>query len=183
MTIVLAVLLGSLFGFILHRVGASNPQNIINMLRLKDLHLMKAILLAIGLSTIVLFMGLAFGIINNANLSVKAAYSGVLAGGAIFGLGFALAGYCPGTALAALGEGRKDALSFVLGGLVGAGLLMGTYRWLQQEGWFDSWFGGKVTLAQTDMYESILTAQGNIVPIIIGLLFVGVAVALNRLAR
>jgi hypothetical protein len=48
MDIVLAIILGIFFGFALQRVGATNPQNIINMLRLKDLHLMKAIFFAIG---------------------------------------------------------------------------------------------------------------------------------------
>jgi len=38
MNIVLAIILGIFFGFTLQRVGATNPQNIINMLRLKDLH-------------------------------------------------------------------------------------------------------------------------------------------------
>ena len=45
--VVLAIILGMFFGFALQRVGATNPQNIINMLRLKDLHLMKAIFFAI----------------------------------------------------------------------------------------------------------------------------------------
>ena len=59
MELILALFLGTLFGFVLHRVGASNPENIINMLRLTDLHLMKAILFAIGASSSVLFIGMA----------------------------------------------------------------------------------------------------------------------------
>ncbi|MEA2061106.1 MAG: DUF6691 family protein [Thermodesulfobacteriota bacterium] len=112
MTIILAVVLGIFFGFALQRVGATNPQNIINMLRLKDLHLMKAIFFAIGISSIFLFVLMAVGVINAAHLSVKSSYIGVIIGGALLGLGFAVAGYCPGTSLGALAEGRKDALFF-----------------------------------------------------------------------
>ena len=120
MTIVLAIILGIFFGFALQRVGATNPQNIINMLRIVDLHLMKAIFFAIGISSTLLFLFISVGLIDAGHLSVKSSYIGVVVGGAILGLGFAVAGYCPGTGLAALADGRKDAFFFVGGGLLGA---------------------------------------------------------------
>ena len=49
--IVLAAVFGLLFGFILQKSGAANPQRIIDMLRLKDSHLVKVILFAIGFSS------------------------------------------------------------------------------------------------------------------------------------
>jgi hypothetical protein len=54
------------------------------------------------------------------NLSVKSSYIGVIVGGALLGLGFAVAGYCPGTGLTALADGREDALFFIGGGFLGA---------------------------------------------------------------
>ncbi len=50
MNIVLAIILGLLFGFILQKAGAANPQRILGMLRLNDLHLAKVILFAIGIN-------------------------------------------------------------------------------------------------------------------------------------
>lgn len=120
MNILLAIILGTAFGFALDRAKASNPEKIINMLRLKDFHLMKVILFAIGFSSFLLFSLLALNIISNTHLSVKTSYIGVLLGGAILGIGFAIGGYCPGTSIVAAGRGRKDALSFILGGLLGA---------------------------------------------------------------
>ncbi len=88
MNIVLAIILGTAFGFALDRAKASNPQKIINMLRLKDFHLMKVILFAIGFSSLLLFILLALNVIDAGHLSVKPAYSGVVIGGAILGIWF-----------------------------------------------------------------------------------------------
>ena len=183
MEIFLAIFLGTLFGFVLHRVGASNPENILNMLRLTDLNLMKAILLGIGLSSIGLFLLMAAGVIDTGHLSVKESYVGVIIGGAILGLGFGTAGYCPGTGLAGLGDGRRDAVAFVLGGLVGAFAYMLTYPAWKASGLLDGVLGGKTTLAVTgnDAYGAVLTGvPGWLVALVVGALFVIIAWALPR---
>lgn len=151
MTIALAIIVGLAFGFVLHRVGAGNPQHIINMLRLQDLHLAKVILFGIGSSSLVLFILLATGFIDQSHISIKAAYTGVIIGGLIFGIGFAVGGYCPGTCLVGVGGGRKDAIYFVFGGLFGAGVFTLMYGWLKSTfpSLFDSIAGGKTTLADT----------------------------------
>lgn len=160
MSIILAIIVGMAFGFVLHRVGAGNPQYLINMLRLQDLHLAKVILFAIGTSSLVLFILLATGFIEPSHISIKAAYSGVIVGGLIFGIGFAVGGYCPGTCLVGAGSGRKDALFFILGGLVGAGIFTLIYGWLKLT--FPSLFadiaGGKATLADTgiDAFQGLI---------------------------
>jgi uncharacterized membrane protein YedE/YeeE len=183
MEIILALFLGTLFGFVLHRVGASNPENIINMLRLTDLHLMKAILLGIGLSSIALFLGMTTGLIAPGHLSVKASSLGVLIGGAILGLGFGIAGYCPGTGLAAIGDGRRDAAVFVVGGLAGAFAYMLTYPLWKEAGILDDIVGGKATLAVTgnDSYVALLSGvPGWLVALVIGVVFIAIAWILPR---
>ena len=161
MQIVLAIILGLMFGFILERVGATDPDKIVGMLRLKDLHLMKAIFSAIGLSSIILFSGVLLGFVNVEHLSIKAIYPGVLVGGALLGLGWAIGGYCPGTGIVAAGRGRKDAWFFLMGGLVGAGLFMVQYDVLKEAGLMDSWFGGKATLVDTGAKGATSLMQGS----------------------
>ena len=148
MSIILAIILGLLFGFILQKIGAANPQKIINMLRLNDFHLMKAILFGIGISSLLLFVLLNIGVINSGNLSVKASYAGVIIGGGILGLGWAIAGFCPGTGIVAAGAGRKDALFFILGGLFGAFVFTLLYASLKGTFLFAD-LGGKITIAAT----------------------------------
>lgn len=150
MEILLAILLGLFFGFVLQKAGAANPERIIDMLRFKDFHLMKTIFLGIGLSSLLLFTLMALGIVDNSNLSVKTANIGVIIGGAIMGTGWALAGFCPGTGVVAAGAGRKDALSFIIGGLVGAFLFTLAYGLLKSSFLFNKIAGGKVTLAATN---------------------------------
>ncbi|MFP4314452.1 MAG: DUF6691 family protein, partial [Alphaproteobacteria bacterium] len=184
MEIFYAITLGLLFGFALNRAGATNPQNIINMLRLTDTFLMKAILLAIGISAIGLFGSLALGLIDPSHVSIKSAYIGVIVGGALLGIGFALAGYCPGTGLAAMATGRKDAIAFVIGGFVGAFIYMLGFGWLENNTpLFQEISGGDVSLALTgnDKYDAILPQLGGpFLGIIIGIAFCLIAIALPK---
>ena len=180
MSIILAIVIGFLFGFILQKIGASNPQKIINMLRLKDLHLMKTILFAIGLSNLLLFTLLLFGIVDVSHLSIKSSYVGVFIGGGIMGLGWAISGFCPGTGLVALGEGRKDALSFFLGGTIGALFLILIYGKIKDTFLFSN-LGGKMTLAVTNVKGSpavFSSIPGIFVAGGIGILFIVIALVL-----
>ena len=180
-TIILAIVLGAAFGFALDRIGATNPDYIIGMLRLSRLHLMKTIMFAVGLSSILLFAGLLAGIVDANHLSVKTAYIGVLIGGALLGVGFAAAGYCPGTGLAAAATGRFDAWFFVLGGLLGAGAYMVHHEWAAGTGILDKMFGGKSTLGSisgADYPPLLSTMPGEWIGIAMGVLFILIAWAL-----
>jgi len=184
--IILAIVLGLAFGFVLQRIGASNPQNIIDMLRLIDFHLMKTILLGIAIASTLLFISILLGWINVAHLSVKVSQWGVIVGGIIFGIGWAVAGYCPGTGLAGLGEGRKDALFFIVGGLFGALLYMLSYGALKGSFLFTDIFGGKSTLAATtnDNYHVIVSnMNGAVIALIIAFVLVFFAALLPNRSR
>jgi uncharacterized membrane protein YedE/YeeE len=181
MEIVYAIVLGTLFGFALQKCGAANPQRIIDMLRLRDFHLAKVITFAIGFSSLGLFLLLAAGIIPAEHLSVKSAYVGVIIGGLILGAGWALSGFCPGTGITALGALRRDALWFVLGGLVGAFLYTLVHASLASTFLFDKIAGGKATLAQTEV-EKYNALAPSLSPLIVagglGLAFIVIAFVL-----
>lgn len=185
-TIALAILIGGAFGFALDRVGATNPDYIIGMLRLSRLHLMKTILLAIGVASALMFAGLLVGVIDPGHLSVKTTYIGVLIGGALLGIGFAVAGYCPGTGLAGAATGRKDGWFFVLGGLVGAAAYMASHTWVASTGALTEVFGGKSTIGAISgaKFPALLGGvPGEWIGIAVGLAFIGVAFTLPSSLR
>lgn len=181
-TLVIAALLGLAFGAALDRVGASTPNILLHMLALRDLYLAKAILLGIGMASTLMFLGQVIGFVDVGNMSVKATYLGVLIGGVIFGLGWALSGFCPGTGVAGLGNLRKDAVAFVLGGLVGAFGYLLTYPMWKAAGVVT---GDKTTVGTIDGVSagSLVDLPGDIVGIVLGVLLIGIAFALPRFPR
>src|SRR6056297_1265313 len=145
-SIILAIVIGAAFGAVLDRIGATNPNWIGKMLTLTHLHLMKTILLAIGTGSVLMFGGQMLGLVDVGHMSVKTAYVGVFIGGLLLGAGWAAAGYCPGTGVCAAASGRKDALFFIAGGLLGAAAYMLSYPAWQASGLLSDVAGGKVTL-------------------------------------
>lgn len=127
--ILLGALTGAAFGAVLAASGLSNPRLIIGMLRLEDLRLLKLLVTAIGTGIVGVALLDSAGA---AHLAVKPLHViALVAGGAIFGVGFAVSGYCPGTSLAAIAEGRRDAIFTAAGGLLGAGAFAFAYETLR----------------------------------------------------
>lgn len=179
-SIILALVIGAAFGATLDRIGATNPNWIGRMLTLTNLHLMKTILLAIGVGSVLMFGGQMLGLVEVGHMSVKAAYAGVFIGGLLLGTGWAMAGYCPGTGVAALATGRKDALFFIAGGLLGAAAYMVTYPMWKASGLLDDIAGGKVTLGTVpgSKFDGIWAMQGDVLGLVLGAAFVVIAFVL-----
>lgn len=181
MKIILAVLLGSFFGFALAYVGATGFRNILKMLRLEDLTLAKVILFAIGFSSVLLSLAGMTGIFDVSHLSVKTMNLGVITGGLIFGIAFGSVGTCPGTCVGALGSsGIKKAVSAVLGGLLGAFTFSMTYGYFKSLGLFKALNAGKLTLFNiSDKYPSVFSI-GFSGLLIAGVLFMAAAYMLPK---
>jgi uncharacterized membrane protein YedE/YeeE len=111
---------GILFGFLLQRGRVLRYDKQIAALRLLDMTIVKFMLSAILVATVGIYLLSDFGL---AKLSVKPTIlGGSIGGGLLFGLGWGLLGYCPGTAVGAIGEGRWDGLWGVFGMLLGAAI-------------------------------------------------------------
>lgn len=116
--LLLGLLTGIFFGFFLQKGRVAKFSVIVGQLLLKDWTVVKIMLTAVAVGSIGIYALVSLGV---ATLHVKPALlGGVLFGGLLFGAGMAVFGYCPGTSVAACGEGRKDAMVGVAGMLLGA---------------------------------------------------------------
>lgn len=138
--------IGLVFGFLLQKGGVTKYDVIAGQLLLRDFTVIKVMLSAVlvGMAGIYTMKGLGW-----VELYPKSGSLGMnVIGGLIFGVGFAILGYCPGTIAGAVGNGSMDALvGGVAGIMAGSGLFAALYPWLN-EGVLKWGFYGKVTLPQ-----------------------------------
>jgi len=116
--LLLGLFSGIAFGFVIQRVGATDPDRMTRAHLMLDADIPRFMLAAVALSAIGLFGLQAAGVGRTMVLPTSLVATGLAA--AIFGVGWGLCGYCPGTTWAAVGEGRLDAVFALLGGLAGA---------------------------------------------------------------
>lgn len=126
-TYMLPLALGAGFGLLLQKAGLTRYHKIIDVFRLRDMTVMKFMMTALCVAMVGVFLLKDAGLLQ---LKVKETYIlGNLLGGAIFGVGMALAGFCPGTCAAGIGQGSVDyLLPGLLGFLSGAVLFGATYQ-------------------------------------------------------
>ena len=117
---------GIIFGFLLQKGGVTKYDVILGQLLLEDFTVIKIMLSAAVTGMIGIHLMKSLGWIQ---LKPKAGSWGKNAvGGLIFGLGFAVLGYCPGTIAGAVGNGYLDALTGgLIGIIVGSGLFAALY--------------------------------------------------------
>ncbi|HEX5972003.1 MAG TPA: YeeE/YedE thiosulfate transporter family protein [Gemmatimonadaceae bacterium] len=129
MSLFYALLVGIAMGALIQRVGASSPRMILASLRLENVAIMKFMATTIAVGTVVAY---AMSYFVPMHFDVKPTYViGVVVGGLIFGTGFAVGGYCPGTCVVGVGEGRRDAIAAVVGGIAGALLFTLVYTLIE----------------------------------------------------
>src|SRR6478672_13961805 len=114
MPLVYGLLVGIAMGALIQRAGASRPRMILASLRLENLSIIKFMATTIAVGTVAVYL-LSYWM--PMHFDIKPTYVvGVVVGGVIFGTGFAVGGYCPGTCVVGMGEGRRDAFVALLGG-------------------------------------------------------------------
>ncbi len=121
---------GIVFGFLLQKGGVSQFNVIVRQFLFTDFTVIKVMLTAIVVGGLGVYTLNYFDIIPLLDVAVPA-HLGVLVGGLLFGVGMATLGLCPGTCVAAAGQGSYDAWFGILGMLKGAAVFITLYPWLK----------------------------------------------------
>ena len=128
-------MLGTVFGFVLSRSGAADYNFIQSMFLFTSFQLYGIIGTAVVLTSAGLFVLKKYGrTIAGTPIAIdlKPLNRGNVAGGLLFGIGWSMAGMCPGPILVNIGEGKLYAIAAFAGALVGAALLGVLYPRLQR---------------------------------------------------
>ena len=122
--------LGTAFGYVLYRCGATDYDTVQRMFLLQDFQLWGVIGTAVAITAPGLWLLRRHGrTAGGAALKVtpKPRNPGNWVGGAIFGAGWSITGMCPGPIFVNLGAGKLHALAALAGALAGAALLASLY--------------------------------------------------------
>jgi hypothetical protein len=147
MSLVLAFVLGTGFGFFLERAGFGSARKLAAQFYLYDMSVFKVMFTAI----VTALLGVTYlGWIGWLDLSqvylVPTYLVPQVVGGLVLGVGFVVGGYCPGTSVASLATGRVDGMVYAGGILAGTLAYAEVYPWLK--GFVNSNPMGQVTLPE-----------------------------------
>ena len=147
MNLFIAVLIGIAFGWTLERAGLGSARKLAGQFYLTDLTVFKVMFTAIVVAMLGAFWLGRFGVLDLSGVYVPETYLlPQLAGGLVFGVGFVVAGLCPGTSCVAAATGRGDGAAVIIGmfcGVIATGL---AFAPLQR--FYESTAHGSMTLPQ-----------------------------------
>jgi rhodanese-related sulfurtransferase len=120
LNILSGLLIGIAFGYVLEQAGFSSSRRLAGLFYGTDFTVLRVFFTAaITAMAGVILLGAA-GLLDLEFIYINPTFLGpAIVGGVIMGAGFILGGYCPGTSICAAAIGKKDALAFVVGGLLG----------------------------------------------------------------
>ncbi len=133
--------LGVLFGFFLERAGFGTSKNLTSVFILRDFRVFRVMFTAVVTAMLGALILDGVGILNLSLVQYEATFFWpILLGGLVFGVGFYVGGFCPGTAVVALARGRWDAPAFLFGIVLGIYAFALLFDGLFEQAWFINFF-------------------------------------------
>lgn len=116
-----ALLLGFGFGFALEQAGFGSSRRLAGIFYFRDMTVLRVMFTAMVTAMLGLQVALALGVVGSEQIYfLPTIYGAQIVGGLLFGVGFVLSSWCPGTAAVGLASGRLDALIFLGGAALGS---------------------------------------------------------------
>ncbi len=147
--LIVAVLIGIAFGFVLERAGFGRADKLAAQFYLRDMRVFKVMFSAIVTAMLGLVIAAGLGLTNLRDISESIAsftfIGPMLLGGFVLGIGFIVSGYCPGTSIVAAGSGNVDGAITIAGVVAGTFvysklLLIPSFQRFHESGDHGSWF-------------------------------------------
>lgn len=140
MSLGLALVLGLGFGFFLEKAGFGSTRKLAAVFYFYDMAVVKVMFTAIVTAMAGLFILTSAGALDFAELYIEPTnYPAAIIGGLVFGVGFIVGGYCPGTSVAAAATGKIDGWVFI------AGIFIGSYAYAEFLSGFDTWLAASAS--------------------------------------
>jgi uncharacterized membrane protein YedE/YeeE len=144
-SLVAALIIGIAFGWVLERSGMGSARKLAGQFYLRDMTVFKVMFTAILTAMLGVFWLGWLGVVDVSRIYVPETFIlPQIAGGLIFGIGFAAAGLCPGTSCVSAATGRIDGAAVVAGMFAGVlvfGFALGSLR-----GFYEATPRGALTL-------------------------------------
>lgn len=164
--LVAALAVGFFFGFALENAGFGSSRRLAGIFYFRDMTVLKVMFTGVITAMLGVCYLDALGVIAMDNIYLMPTiYAAQIAGGFVFGVGFAMSGWCPGTAAVGLASGSLDAVVFLVGAMAGSVLFNELFPLLK-----GLYTGGDVGVSF--IYDRLGTSRA-----VFALLFSGVAVA------
>jgi uncharacterized membrane protein YedE/YeeE len=146
-SLVIAFIIGIGFGFFLERAGFGSAKKLAAQFYFTDMTVLKVMFTAIVTAMLGVYFLSSFGIMDLSQLTVIDTYVvPEVVGGLIFGVGFVVGGYCPGTSVVAFSTGKVDGLFYLIGIFLGTFIYGEVYPFI--EGFANMTHLGKVTMPE-----------------------------------
>lgn len=124
-----AIFIGVMFGFVLERAGFGDSRNLTSIFYFRDMRVLRVMFSAVVTAMLGLVILSRLGLFDYSVVLdyslLKTYFWPELLGGVLFGLGFAIGGYCPGTAMVGVSSGKIDGIVFLIGMVVGVDVFAG----------------------------------------------------------
>jgi uncharacterized protein len=165
-SLVIAFLIGVGFGFFLERAGFGSARKLTAQFYLTDMAVFKVMFTAIVTAMLGIFYLGWIGFLDVSLVYITPTYLlPQIAGGLILGIGFAVGGYCPGTACVAVSTAKIDAIAFLVGVIFGIFVFGEAFPVLK--GFYNATPMGRITLPE------LLRIPYGVVVFLVALMAVG----------
>jgi uncharacterized membrane protein YedE/YeeE len=175
-SLIIALVIGLGFGFVLERAGFGSGRKLAAQFYLTDLTVFKVMFSAIVTAMLGLYGLSRLGVLDPSLIYRLPTYLvPQLVGGLLFGVGFVVGGYCPGTSCVAASTGTVDGLVLVAGMITGIWIFVELYPRI--EGFVNSTPRGEIDLA------GLLRLPSGLVVLLVALLALAGFVLAEKIER